>query len=465
MEDDFFTPIKQTNNSNVGPEPVEVFFSPLSSSQKMITEETPVQGMKRELARSGARAGEVILGSPANMLEMMIRGLNWVAKKTPGGKPKTEEELQEFLSFTPTSSNIKKFHEKYTGEYLKPQTPAEEKSDEILSDVVSILNPIEIGTKGYKAYKAAKKGFDILKDVGKIVRNRLLIAGTGQIGEETAEFFGAEKDLASKIKFGSTFLASLVSKNGLRGVENYKDKLYDEARSLRPQNARFNAKTFEYELNKQEKNLMKGDPNAAYKREAKRLIDVARNKIQTGEVPVEELEKLKVDVNQSRSGLYTQQDLGKSGQKLAKKELDRLSQTLDRGLMKYGRSNPKWFEKFRDAQKTHGAIEESKKVANFIQRNAHLEKSGPGAIALEVLTGHPGAILPTLGAAGAGTVALKSGEIMTQIWKSPKLRSYYLNVLKGALNEDANFLNYNLNKLNEEYQKSFERPENKSAKQ
>lgn len=415
---------------------------------------SPISGMKRELSRTGARIGEAFLGAPGNTFEFLLRGLNFAAKKVPGGKPKSEEEFEEISKSLPTSSNIRKFHEKYTGEYLKPQTPLQEKSDEFISDVTSLLTPLDLGVgKLRKGVKLASGGMQILKNIGKnvLTKSGLTLAAHGS--EQVGKALDMSPENANYLKMGTLFLGSLMNKNGIKGAEKYKNSLYEESKSLRPNNATTSSKVLNQELNDLQKELLKGSPRDLSKQKAFNFISDTKSKIRNGKIKVEEIEEMKKSLNESRYGLYNEKELTKAGRALAKKHLDSIGSSLDRTLKQYGKTNKNWYKSYSSANEAHAAIAQSKRVSNFISRHFKLKTHGPAALVLEALSGHPGAILPTIAGGSVFAGALKASELGYRIFKSPVLTKYYSNVLLGALKEDANFMNHNLNRLNEEMEK------------
>lgn len=143
-------------------------------------------------ARTLARAGETIAGTPGNLLSLALNAGNWVTgKKIPGS-----ETIQEYA----TSEGIKKHvTEGLTGEYLKPQGKGEEYWDEFVGDTAGLLVPF-LGT--------AAKGGKTLAMAGKALGKAAAVAGVAQgAGHATEKLFDSPI-AGTGVKLGVTLLGT-----------------------------------------------------------------------------------------------------------------------------------------------------------------------------------------------------------------------------------------------------------------
>lgn len=394
--------------------------------------ESSIASSGRNILRTGARAAESVIGAPADLVSGISHGLNWVAGKVPGGKQRTKE-VEEFTSKLPTSQNIKKWHEQFTGDYLKPQNESQELSDEIFSDAASLL-------------LSPNKGGILLK-VGKA----LGLSTAANVAAKGAAELGVGEEGQVGAKMGTLFLTSLLSgRKG--GVNKYKDSLYDEARALRPEKAVVDTSEFNKNLRDLERSISAGG-KAPSSVKALEKIKELRKKGSYGSMAVEELEASKRKINELRSGLYDEFKTDKVGRASAKRNLDNVAGVVDSALEKYGKTNPEWLKKYREANQVHGVISQSRKISNFIGRNAKLA-SGSGAI-LHALSAvfNPSSVPAVATAVAGGAATLKSAELLYRISKSASLRKYYTNVLLSAAKEDAVTMNKNLQNMAEELEK------------
>ena len=302
---------------------------------------------------------------------------------------------------------------------FKPQSHTVEVSDAIFSDYASLAIPV-------------KGKIPFLRSLGLALGSNLTAEG--------ARLFGAEEKGQVATKMGTLFLLSTINP---KGVTNYKDALFSEAKSLVPAGAEVQAKELPSQLKSLKAQLKKGGTAVSKEKSLKKIDEIQKALTRNDTIPVEELTEFKKSINEARAGLYEEFGKNKTGREIAKRNLDRVSKIVDNALAEYGKINPEWESVYRSANEAHGAIEQSKKTRRFlsqlIKENPHIKY---GSIAAEVALGLKA--IPTL-AGGYGII--KMGEVLTRIKKSPVLRRYYEGVVKSAIKEDSADAIKNLNKL------------------
>lgn len=386
----------------------------------------------RHAGRSAARVSEVALGAPrafgdfAQSLvpeKALVKGAEAIGLGE--GAKNLLETTKKYAPYKlfPKSEQVREFNENLFGKSVKPKNQWEEKADEVVSDFAALALPLP----GSKV---------------KVIKPLLLTLG-GNVASDITGRIGGSESAQTKAKLGTFLLGSLFNP---KGAEKFKNDLYSKARENRPPDAKVASKGLTTRLNNLESELKKGDPKANFKSKTFELIDTTKKKIANKQVPIEELEKLKIDINAARANLYEEFKTNKPGRKLAKSNLDKISNVIDDTLTDYGKTNPAWEAYYRPANEAHGAIASSQKVRNNLKK--HYKKlSAPSALALFGIEQAAGPVATGVALAG-GLGVLSLGESISRIVKSPKtLGKYYANVAKAALKDDVVAMQQNLDKL------------------
>lgn len=419
-------------------------YSPEEISNYLASKKQPKESIGsnigRQIGRSGARVAETVLGAPrafGEFLEgivpekVLIKG----AEKVGLGKGaknllEVTKKVQPYKLF-PKSEDIRKnVTQGLFGEKFEPKNEWERKSDELVSDFAALVIPVE------GEFKLLRSGLTALGGM-------LASEGVGAIG-------GNEKQ-KGYAKLGAILTGSLFNP---KAAEKLKNELYSSARKARPAEATVSSEKLIKNVESFEKELMKGDPATGSKKKSLDLLNKIKSKSKQGQIEVEELETFKRDINEARSGLFDEFKTDKVGRKAAKRNLDTVSKLVDESLFEYGKKNPEWEAFYRPANEVHGAMAQSKRVSNWIGRNV---KYLPHSAILSELGllhfGGLGAAGTGLGAGALGFGAVKGGEIMAKVLKSPTLRKHYSNLIQGAIKEDIVVVRENLKKMNEELNK------------
>jgi len=146
--------------------------------------------------------------------------------------------------------------------------------------------------------------------------------------------------------------------------------------------------------------------------------------------------------------------LPKAIKKKAISNLGEVKKEVINGLNEYGKkSNPEFLKLNKAANEAYAAYSSSNKIADFIKKTASGTLKTPAVKALFGLGGSYGALaFPGIAAKAAfvGAPALAGYEgykVLHQVIKSPTLRKYYGEVLKGAIVGNASQVSKNLKAL------------------
>ena len=177
--------------------------------------------IERNQARNISRMTERTLGLPGDVVSM-IQGL-------------TGKKTEEFP--LPTSQKIKETSERLTRGYTKPQTPFEEKTDEYMEDVASMMLP-------------GGGGYSITRNIG--------IPLVGNLAKEGIKYKGGDEKESACTKMGSMVLLDLLFNRGKGGVRGHIGKKFQAAEAAIPQGAVANARALESALSNLETSLHRG---------------------------------------------------------------------------------------------------------------------------------------------------------------------------------------------------------------
>ena len=149
-------------------------------------------------------------------------------------------------------------------------------------------------------------------------------------------------------------------------------------------------------------------------------------------------------------GLYT--ELSKPELKKLKFRYNKLKNQLSNEINSYGNKNNEFFKEWKEANEVYSVIQDSKKVTNYLESVlGNLPPKLAGGVAVELLLGRPMLAAGTVGAAGA----VKTGELLYRMRKSPVLLKYYSDALLSASQENLPALINSLEKLDTGLSKSI----------
>jgi len=173
--------------------------------------------------------------------------------------------------------------------------------------------------------------------------------------------------------------------------------------------------------------------------------------IKKGRMKVSDARQAKIDINELRESLFDEVK-GKTARKGARTKLNDISRALDKGLEGYGKTNPKFYEPYKEANEAYAGFHQSQKVGRFLSRMLKLGKFSKGGLLLLEAILKPTALPYTVGAYGA----LKGGELLARALKNPTLKKYYSDILTQSLKENGAGTVRSLRKLEEGLRKDPE---------
>ena len=377
-------------------------------------EENIYQRAKRGAATTGLEVVSRLAGAPGDIFSAINE---LVARPVVGaitGKPTTPYAETLPGKLLGTSAGIKKELQEKLPE-LKPQSETGALIDEVIGDIASL---------GVAKVPLAKN---------------FIVSTASNIGKKLAKDFGFGEKGQAGTKTGLSLGLMMMNP---RGANKYASQLYSEAKNILPSNATTDGTGLVKNLVtlRRSSNLSKGGQTTA-KKEVNKWINTVNSKVHNGQVSVEELQALKQDLNAETKKLFsleeTKQERGTINL------LKQVSKDVDLALEGYGKQNPAWLKKYREANEAFGVTEKSKGISKFLLKHANTPY-GVGTILAGGLF-NPAAI--PYEAAALGT--LKAGELGYRIVKSPVLAKHYAKSLEYAAKKNAVAMNAELSKIEE----------------
>lgn len=357
--------------------------------------------------RVSMRAAEALGGMPGEMVQSLAAPLgHYVSKgiQAVTGKEVPEEALTGAASVLPTSEDIKKFHEKYTGEYYRPQTPGQARADEIVQDTVRVGLPM-LASGGTSAMTNA------LRIAG--------VVGAGQGSKEVAKRLGYGEEGQEYAKMGAQIITSMINP-GLG--KNLAKAHYDEVNKL-PETYKGNSDPLRRAL-LEDMRWAKSLGDTADKAFIRQQLQPLMNKIEKNpRLSFQEAREYLRSLNQNASSLY---DMPSSARKVARARVDAIRGKFDNFLKQADKHQPGWYGHLKAGNEIHGALEGSRKFADYVGRNkGKLLNAGISSVVLDSITGLSTKAYGTAGLAGAAAL-YHPVRIAAQMNRSPLLRNAYL---------------------------------------
>ncbi len=401
----------------------------LSMKPKQKEEEFPFEGendFEREEERSRAqltsRIGETIAGAPGDIYSF--------AKSLFGFEPETN---------IPTSKSLREASEKATLGYTKPKNEFEERGGEIIQDIASFMLP------GGGAYSIAR-------NIG--------IPIAANLAKEGINYSTGKDKLAEGSKMGAMVMLDLIAHRGKAGARVFAGNLFKESESLIPKGATLKSSKLEGSLRNLEKSLESGGSAPSKEKALKKLGEI-QGKMKNGEIEVKELVDFRKTINEIKSELGGfEVQLPKHIKQKAIANLELVKKEVINGLNEYGsKKNPEFLKLNKAANEAYAAYESSDKMGRFIKDSVKNTVKSPALKTLLSLGGGYGALTHGALSAKAAGVALpafvgyEGYKILHQVMKSPTLRKYYGNILKGASSGNASQVSKNVKLLDDELEK------------
>lgn len=382
----------------------------------------------RNIARSGARAGEALLGLPGDVLGGINSAVEYgLGIKTPYSR------FQEHTGFAPipTSENIREnVTKKLTGERLEPQGAEERFADEVVKDLTTLMAPGKIASKGIKGISKFASYF----------------AGPEfGLGKQAARAAGSNlaKLLAEEVT-GSE-LAGGVAKLGtiaLTSLPNFKEALGKRAEELYAKKDAILAKEKPYvqpkevseEMNKLAKWTQSGlGEDVEAKDQIFKSIKKLDNQIKNQGISVQDLLEARADI---REKLRMDEFTGKAIPKAIE-----LEKTINNEIQKYGSKNKPFIDALNEADALYAGKMANSAINDYANQLLDPKKitSNIGKILLfggAGVAAAPKAVLGALAGFGIAKGVGKSHEYIKMIKSNAPVRKYLKQVAQAALKQD-----------------------------
>jgi hypothetical protein len=381
----------------------------------------------RNALRTASRIGETVVGMPGNLQSLLGSGISagaeylanqelpllrqvlGVEELPPEKQAKLKEANIDYNRGTlPTSSDIRKTMDKWTGGATEPRNNQERVADEFFENFAALASPGGI-VKGGVTKLAGKAG----------------IAAAGQGAKEYVT-----KLLDSEGAGEATRLAVMTGLSMFNpgGAQAFVSELYKNAEKTVPKNALVASKNLKSSLQSLYNNLLPG-VKTPDKEAVMRPIRELLNKLGKPNIAMKEILNARRDVNSLISDPQTQHG--------ARKLLSNVAGALNNTITEYGEHNPQFLKQFRAADKAYAATREGAKAQKMMAKATkfYMPESDIGkAIAL---MHHPGVYLGTKAVTGGlGAQA----AWWNQIVQSPALRKYYGQVMLAATGNNTGAL-------------------------
>lgn len=395
------------------------------------TENPFVSGGKevsRHLGRTAANITSTAVGLPGDIFSLINDYIAKPITEAITGESGVSYEETYLGKALPTSETHKKRFESAFGENVKPQNELEKFGDDTFETLYLLLNPSKIASQGIK--KGVGLGKNFLKSLG------------ANFAGETSKQLTDSEGLGTSVKAGALFVLSLLDKES---AAKQVGKLYKESDQYLSPTATTKAASLEKNSNALEKSITKGRPRenlSAPEMFVIKQIDKVKNLISKGEVNVDQTVAQKRSLSQELSSLYKEVPSGKEQAKV-RNLAKQLNGYLNQTIAEYGKKNPKYYTKYKEADQAFGVLANSNFIGNWVKDNITHSPITHGLMHL---------FEPVSGIAGKVAAPYYGYKLYYQMKNSPVLRKIYGNTMKAALKEDANAFGKYFKQLDDAFQ-------------
>lgn len=329
-----------------------------------------------------------------------------------------------------TSEGAKKSIEEIVGTpkgYFDPQTESEQFFDESIKNAETML-------------------------FGRTSLPRAVIGGFG--GESAKKLTEATlgKGVAPEVAKQITMMTAQMLNP--KGATKLAASYYEKARNAMPRGIFGDTSKLETELNNLKKEWMRGG-DSFDTRQAIKQSEELEKLIKNGKLEYDEAWEFKRKLNQNTESLYTEAGADSTGIKKAKEKIGQLRDTTKKFLKQSESTHPDFYSNMSKGDEIYETINSSHFISNWIKDKFPFLKSDKligtlfGAAEAGISKSSPIAGLAGVGAFGTYNAV----KLANQVYKSPVLRKYYMDVFKNAsLRNSAGFLN-SYNRFKKEYEK------------
>lgn len=411
--------------------------------------ETAGEKNTRNIVRSGARAGESLLGLPANFLNL-IQEAPGALDKLFGQEPEIANKNTELLkNLNPlkklkTSSELKAMTNQVSKGYTKPQTPAEAFSDK----TIEFIAPFLVENAGAPGVSTVRKGLNM---------GRTVIQGLGAnaLGEAVKGLTGSEGvgDIATN---GAYLLMSMIQPGSMG---EYINNIYNAARQFGRRG--INPMPEIQGLGRLHRQISRSSAPSPDERAVLNLIEeystTVMNKLANGEAhTANDVLRTRQSINQTLRKLISGSN--GEGRKVLERYYRRLNGITNRSLRNYGRQNPEfrhYLEAGDEAFRTRAQSEFiSNSLSKFLEgkKLPHLEKALPFVI------GSAGQLIPGAGGiSAAATPIYYAARFAYRYARSEQLRYFYNQMFRQINRGNGDAVRKISEKLNKDLGKAEEK--------
>lgn len=342
----------------------------------------------RQIARTGARAFESIVGIPKELFQLLERGIRAGAEKITGREVPEFPITEVLFPGLKTAEEIRTLEKPVFREYLEPRTEKEK----IVDEFTSLAAPLALPVVGFGSIPRALKA-----------------AAGGIALKHTAKAMNAPESVQNLMQFVGTFAGSKIPK-----FKTYEKALYQSADTLLPAAATTSAKPILKNIETLETFASKGLKTPA----KKTILDTTqqlKNVLKEDKVKIKDLIELKKDLNEIINFEIPQ------GRKSLLKGLNR---NVGKLIEDYGkRENPEFLKSYKSANQLHGELAQSYKTDEFFKGIKKLEDLG---MAGAILTGHWKAV-------PAFFLAKGTTSFIQNLLTRPQIRKFYFKAIEEAV--------------------------------
>ena len=388
--------------------------------------ENVLQGIVRQKARQVSNLATRAVGLPGDVMSLVNE---YIANPTVEffGGPNIPYEQTLVGKILPTTETHRKGVEGTFGEYLKPQNEVEKFVDDVIEDTALLFAP---GSKGVKASKQIPKAFKRSLGVN--------VAAKGVSGVTGSETAGDYTKLG-----GLLALSVLDAPSAAKQIS----ALYKNAESKLPENAKISSTKINRQLSSLEDSITKKRPRENLSAPEKFVIDQidkVKNLTASGDLSIEQAIAQKRSLNKELSTLFKEVPNPKEQQNV-KNLAKKVNGYLNESIEEYGRKNPEFYKKYKEADKAYGVMAQSQFVSKWIENHVAYTPATNGLLHL----------LGTSAATKASVLVApyQVTKLGYRVIKSPTLRKIYLETIRAASKENAGQFNKLLERLDKELQK------------
>ncbi len=390
--------------------------------------------LSRLAGRTLARGAETVLGGAGDIAQAGLGIANYLS----GGNVPSYGQVQENLPISlPTSEDVQKFHEPYTGEALKPQGRIEELGDEATKLITALAFPL--GGVG-----ALSSGSKIGKAIGKIPQAaKVAVPAVG--AAEVARQLNLGEGPAEAIKLGVLLASGLPG--GRAVLEKRAEDAYKTVNSI-PESVKHRVPDVESTLKKARRYTELGHLTEP-KVEVNKFAESVEKALEKGKIfatkngrtssqkaiSVRELTELERNAN----ALLRDSRIPREAKKAF---ISPFKEEFTKALDEYGQTNPTWNQAYQESKDIYRGLKARTKVNEFLQENVNLADLLKNKFTQAALFGGflynpyklPYAAVAYAILAGARE-AVKFGEFLMN---SKNAQKYYWDATKAALDRNKN---------------------------